>query len=545
MTVATSSWSTVEAPRRGRRSSESAAPQPPAFAALDAALRGQQPRRATDGRKDRSRRGGGGNGGRTTLTQQKHGAQIAVAAKNVNKPSPAPRMQGGSDGNGRGAASVAPPFVSQGWLYPAGLNRRQRRAVNFLGRDDPEVRSLAVCYVGNEVMDGIVMDESAELLAQPRNDSPAPPSLQVTPTGSDKGEATPPPSTHGEVQQGDEEEWGGSSSPGVTEHDSRTAGDSPDRGSGVASNSSSFQADEGDMESGNAEQQVQSLPAVSDLPQALAEAIPPPPPPPPQQDDITIPQVDVVPVPGSAPGVPLAPPEFTVGDRVVVRRKARIEGGDVEWQNGTVKYIGFPDFTSKGPGFDGEWVGVELDTATGTHDGEIDGVRYFCAQAMHGVFVRRDKIIPSTQSAVSIPNPAPVPQAYAPISPPAAAPPQYAPLAAPIPPATNTLSPPQLLPSTTQMLQNMGAIPQMGMGNWMCQTQQAPTKSVRVIHVVRTVAPATDSLSSNFMSQQSVLLNGMPSGSSFNQQQPIQTQPFQPIQPPEPTRDDEEKLLCV
>ena len=37
---------------------------------------------------------------------------------------------------------------------------------------------------------------------------------------------------------------------------------------------------------------------------------------------------------------------------------------------------------------DGEWVGVELDTPTGKHNGAVQGKKYFDCKAMHGMFVR-------------------------------------------------------------------------------------------------------------------------------------------------------------
>ena len=40
----------------------------------------------------------------------------------------------------------------------------------------------------------------------------------------------------------------------------------------------------------------------------------------------------------------------------------------------------------------GVWVGVELDAATGKHDGEVKGVRYFTCPDQRGVFVRPEAV---------------------------------------------------------------------------------------------------------------------------------------------------------
>ena len=55
-------------------------------------------------------------------------------------------------------------------------------------------------------------------------------------------------------------------------------------------------------------------------------------------------------------------------------------------EKGTVRYIG------RIHSADGEWIGIELDEAIGRHDGQIQGVRYFSAQAQTGLFVRPDAI---------------------------------------------------------------------------------------------------------------------------------------------------------
>lgn len=60
-------------------------------------------------------------------------------------------------------------------------------------------------------------------------------------------------------------------------------------------------------------------------------------------------------------------------------------GQTVELQDGriaTVQYVGSAHFAA------GDWVGVELDDATGKNDGSVQGERYFDCEIGHGMFVR-------------------------------------------------------------------------------------------------------------------------------------------------------------
>ena len=60
-------------------------------------------------------------------------------------------------------------------------------------------------------------------------------------------------------------------------------------------------------------------------------------------------------------------------------------GQTIELQDGrsaTVRYVGSAHFAG------GDWVGVELDDATGKNDGEVQGERYFECRSGHGMFVR-------------------------------------------------------------------------------------------------------------------------------------------------------------
>ena len=49
---------------------------------------------------------------------------------------------------------------------------------------------------------------------------------------------------------------------------------------------------------------------------------------------------------------------------------------------GVVRFIGATTFAA------GKWVGVELDTPTGKHNGNVQGKSYFTCRPGHGVFVR-------------------------------------------------------------------------------------------------------------------------------------------------------------
>lgn len=60
-------------------------------------------------------------------------------------------------------------------------------------------------------------------------------------------------------------------------------------------------------------------------------------------------------------------------------------GQTVELPDGrtaTVRYVGNAHFAG------GDWVGVELDDASGKNDGAVQGQRYFDCKSGHGMFVR-------------------------------------------------------------------------------------------------------------------------------------------------------------
>lgn len=74
-------------------------------------------------------------------------------------------------------------------------------------------------------------------------------------------------------------------------------------------------------------------------------------------------------------------------------------GQAVELSDGrtaTVQYAGSTHFAT------GEWVGVELDTATGKNDGEVQGQRYFDCPQGHGMFIR-----PNVATIIDQPTPKP------------------------------------------------------------------------------------------------------------------------------------------
>lgn len=60
-------------------------------------------------------------------------------------------------------------------------------------------------------------------------------------------------------------------------------------------------------------------------------------------------------------------------------------GQTVELQDGrvaTVQYVGTTHFAA------GDWIGVNLQTATGKNDGAVQGERYFDCQPGYGMFIR-------------------------------------------------------------------------------------------------------------------------------------------------------------
>mmetsp|Transcript_16872 Transcript_16872/g.42904 ORF Transcript_16872/g.42904 Transcript_16872/m.42904 type:complete len:315 (-) Transcript_16872:420-1364(-) len=77
-----------------------------------------------------------------------------------------------------------------------------------------------------------------------------------------------------------------------------------------------------------------------------------------------------------APASTAAESGFKVGQRVVWSGK----------HPGTVQYVGPVKFAA------GEWVGVELDSAVGRHDGHFMGVTYFECEAMRGVFCQESML---------------------------------------------------------------------------------------------------------------------------------------------------------
>lgn len=58
---------------------------------------------------------------------------------------------------------------------------------------------------------------------------------------------------------------------------------------------------------------------------------------------------------------------------------------------GILRYVGK---THIAPGF---WCGVELFDASGLHDGEVDGKRYFSCKPFHGIFAPLDKVVPKPE----------------------------------------------------------------------------------------------------------------------------------------------------
>lgn len=69
-------------------------------------------------------------------------------------------------------------------------------------------------------------------------------------------------------------------------------------------------------------------------------------------------------------------------------------GQTVELQDGriaTVQFVGSAHFAA------GDWIGVELEDATGKNDGSVQGERYFVCEPGHGMFVRPAAAIVTAQ----------------------------------------------------------------------------------------------------------------------------------------------------
>ena len=72
--------------------------------------------------------------------------------------------------------------------------------------------------------------------------------------------------------------------------------------------------------------------------------------------------------------------DYRIGDAVVV------ENSQLGPSRGIVHFMGMVEFG------DGPWVGVELRSRPGKHDGCKGGVRYFTCPPGTGMFVRPDRV---------------------------------------------------------------------------------------------------------------------------------------------------------
>lgn len=68
----------------------------------------------------------------------------------------------------------------------------------------------------------------------------------------------------------------------------------------------------------------------------------------------------------------------------------------LDGRQATVRFVGSTHFAS------GDWIGVELDDATGKNDGSVQGERYFDCEHGFGMFIR-----PSAVASILAPAPAP------------------------------------------------------------------------------------------------------------------------------------------
>ncbi|KAL9139393.1 CAP-Gly domain [Amphidinium carterae] len=113
------------------------------------------------------------------------------------------------------------------------------------------------------------------------------------------------------------------------------------------------------------------------------------------------------PTPMAAMAAPAAAP--AAGGSVSVGQKVSWKG-----QSGTVQYVGKVGFAA------GEWVGVQLDTPTGMHDGSVFNVPYFSCPPKTGIFCTPAEVgaggaaAPAAPAAASAAAPMAAPAAAAP-----------------------------------------------------------------------------------------------------------------------------------
>lgn len=62
------------------------------------------------------------------------------------------------DPNSVSVKSEAPPFVCRGWLYPIGLNRKERRRVIFAADGHVPGDVVGALYIGEEIPDATIED---------------------------------------------------------------------------------------------------------------------------------------------------------------------------------------------------------------------------------------------------------------------------------------------------------------------------------------------------------------------------------------------------
>ena len=82
-----------------------------------------------------------------------------------------------------------------------------------------------------------------------------------------------------------------------------------------------------------------------------------------------------------------APDDFEVGETVQIQ----------DGRTAIVRFVGNTHFAV------GDWIGVELEDASGKNDGAVQGQRYFDCAPAHGMFIR-----PAAATVIAPPAPKPV-----------------------------------------------------------------------------------------------------------------------------------------
>jgi dynactin complex subunit len=86
--------------------------------------------------------------------------------------------------------------------------------------------------------------------------------------------------------------------------------------------------------------------------------------------------------------------QIRVGQKVVIHDTGRKNN---DGRTGWARYVGLTCYGK------GEWIGIELDTPSGSHDGLAKGKRYFQCPENCGVYVQSRNVLPAPPHEVPVP----------------------------------------------------------------------------------------------------------------------------------------------